>query len=100
MEIEKIRRARRRKIYFTLHALEKMVQRNIKREEVREALQNGEIIEEYSQDKYGPSCLIFGWTKLHRALHVVVSYTDPLLVITSYEPSLNEWINYKIRKEK
>ncbi|MEG4054235.1 MULTISPECIES: DUF4258 domain-containing protein [unclassified Microcoleus] len=34
----------------------------------------GEVIEEYPDDKYSPSCLIFGLTIANRPLHVQCSY--------------------------
>ena len=65
-----------------------------------EAINNGEIIEDYPDDKYGPSCLIFGMTAKQRPLHIQCSYpTRPLLkVITVYEPDPAEWIEFRERK--
>jgi hypothetical protein len=31
-------------------------------QEIREAIAVGEVIEDYPNDKYGPSCLILGFT--------------------------------------
>jgi len=68
--------------------------------ELREAIEIGEIIEDYPDDKYGPSCLIFGLTTGNRPLHVQCSYPSrPLLkVITLYEPDEDLWIDFKVRK--
>ena len=55
------------------HAIQRSIERNIAEEEVVEILLNGEIIEEYPDDKYGPSCLILGRTKNGRTLHVQCS---------------------------
>jgi len=30
-------------------------------QEIREMIADGQVIEDYHDDKYGPSCLIFGW---------------------------------------
>lgn len=59
----------------------------------------GEVIEEYPNDKYGPSCLIFGFTIANRPLHVQCSYPSrPLVkIITLYEPDPKIWINFKLR---
>jgi Domain of unknown function (DUF4258) len=35
-------------------------------QEIREAIEIGEIIEDYPEDKYAPSCLILGFTKSGR----------------------------------
>lgn len=45
---------------FSLHAIEMMLKRDISEAEVEESVLNGEIIEEYPDDKYSPSCLIYG----------------------------------------
>jgi hypothetical protein len=37
-----------------------MIKKSIARHEVEEALLDGEIIEEYPDDKHAPSCLIYG----------------------------------------
>ena len=59
-----------------------------------------EIIEDYPEDKYGPSCLILGYTKAGRPLHVQCSYPSrPIVkIITVYEPDPNLWIDFRIRK--
>ena len=86
---------------FSRHALDRTLQRNIKMHEVKIALLAGEIIEEYPNDKYGPSCLIFGTSSIGRPLHVQCSYpTRPLVkVITVYEPNPLEWINFRSRRK-
>ncbi|MBI2118764.1 MAG: DUF4258 domain-containing protein, partial [Elusimicrobia bacterium] len=66
-------------------------------EEVEEALLSGDIIEKYPEDKYSPSCLVFGETSSHRPLHVVCSLPPTVWIITTYEPNEIEWINYKVR---
>lgn len=58
----------------------------------------GEVIEEYLDDKYSPSCLIFGKTKRRRPIHVQVFLPPKVVIITTYEPDPNEWIDYKIRR--
>ena len=71
--------------------------------EVDEAIQNGEIIEEYTDDKPYPSCLIFGLTKRQRPIHVVCALdsTDSMvIVITTYQPSPELWIENKTRVKK
>jgi hypothetical protein len=69
-------------------------------QELREAIANGEIIEDYPDDKYGPSCLIVGFTLAARALHVQCSYPSrPLVkIITLYQPNPELWIDFKVRR--
>lgn len=75
-----------------------MIKRSIDRHEVEEAILSGEIIEEYPDDKYSPSCLIYGKTENGRDLHVQISLPPTVVVITTYEPDSAEWINGKIRR--
>ena len=57
-------------VEYSLHAVRQMVARNITPEEVAQTVLAGEVIEDYPDDKYGPSCLLFGRTAGQRALHV------------------------------
>ena len=85
---------------FSKHATDQSLLRRISVQELREAIDTGEIIEDYPNDKYGPSCLIFGLTTAHRPIHVQCSYPSrPLLkIITLYEPDADLWIDFKVRK--
>jgi hypothetical protein len=87
---------------FTIHGIERCVERGISPEEVKEVLLAGEIIETYPKDKYGPSCLIWGITRKGKILHVQCSI-DPVWIITAYNPTLNpdEWKdNFKRRRKQ
>ena len=46
---------------FTRHAFKRAVERNISEEEIKEASITMEVIEDYPDDKYSPSCLLLGW---------------------------------------
>ena len=83
---------------FSDHAISRMIKRSILRHEVEEALCGGEIIEEYPDDKYSPSCLIYGKTVDGRDLHVQVSLPPVVVIVTAYEPDMEEWINFRIRR--
>jgi len=85
---------------FSRHAVDRMLLRDISVTETREAVDSGEIIEDYPDDKYGPSCLIFGMTTAKRPLHIQCSYPSRLLIkiITVYEPDPAEWIEFRERK--
>ena len=48
---------------FSEHAVKRVIERSIDRPEVEEVILDGEVIEEYPDDKYSSSCLIFGKTK-------------------------------------
>lgn len=80
---------------FSKHAVDQSILRRIRVEEIKEAIATGQVIEDYPNDKYGPSCLISGLTQADRPLHVQCSYPSrPLIkIITVYEPDPQQWIN-------
>jgi len=50
-----------------------MLERNISRDDIKNIILNGEVIESYPDDKPFPSILIFCKIK-NRPLHAVISY--------------------------
>mgnify|MGYP006286026975 CR=1 FL=1 len=92
---------RQRAYEFSRHALDQSIIRDISLVEVEQAiLARSELIDDYPEDKYGPSCLILGFTDGGRPLHVQCSYPDrPLVkIITLYEPDPNLWIEFRTRR--
>lgn len=83
---------------FSDHAVKRMIKRSVERREIEHVILFGEIIEEYPDAKYSPSCLIFGQTQIGRNLHVQVTLPPKVVIITTYEPDVQEWINYRIRR--
>lgn len=85
---------------FSRHAFRRAVERNISEQEIREAGVRAEVIEDYPDDKYGPSSLLLGFTSAGRVLHFQVSFTESDLtkIVTIYEPNPDEWIDYRTRK--
>ena len=85
---------------FSKHAVDQTILREISVQEIRDAINSGEVIEDYPDDKYGPSCLIYGTTKNGRPIHIQCSYPSRLLVkvVTVYEPDPDRWIDYKVRR--
>jgi hypothetical protein len=91
----------RRQYEFSKHAVDQSIIRDISVVELEQAVSNrSELIEDYPEDKYGPSCLILGFTSVGRPIHVQCSYpTRPLIkIITLYEPDSDLWIDFRIRK--
>jgi len=83
------------------HAVDQSISRQIRLQEIREAIANGQIIEDYPNDKYAPSCLICGLTKTGKTIHIQSSYPSrPLVkIITVYEPDPQKWNNdFTIRR--
>ncbi len=93
----------RRQYELSRHAVDQSIVRGITITEVEQAVTNqSEVIENYPEDKYGPSCLILGFTSSGRPLHLQCSYGDrPLVkVITLYEPDPELWIELRVRRKR
>ena len=87
---------------WTNHILERLFQRNIRIDDVKNALLNGEIIERYPNDYPFPSCLLAGHTMTGQTLHVVCGSNGvELWLITAYFPDPNEWSeDFRKRRKK
>lgn len=91
----------RKQYEFSKHAVDQSIVRDITVADVEHAITNqSEVIENYPEDKYGPSCLILGFTSIGRPLHVQCSYASrPVVkIITLYEPDPSLWIDLRIRR--
>lgn len=92
---------RRRQYEFSKHVLDQSIVRNISLAEIEEAFSNGaELVEDYPDDKYCPSCLLLGFSNAGRPLHLQCSYPSrPLVkIITLYEPDPDRWVDFITRK--
>lgn len=91
----------RRQYEFSKHAVDQSIIRGISVAELEQAICiRGEVIEDYPEDRYGPSCLILGFTDEGRPLHVQCSYLSrPLIkIITLYEPDPGLWVGHRLRR--
>lgn len=70
--------------------------------DVKGVLETAELVEDCREDPRGHSCLLLGFTKARRPIHVVCSpRAEGLIIVTAYEPSLYEWeTNYKTRRAR
>lgn len=95
IDIEKAREwAAQDRFSLKRHSLLRMFQRSITVDEVKEALQNCEEIEEYPTDRPLPSSLVLGYTLQKRPLHLVIALEQKeklVWVITTYEPDPTVW---------
>ena len=81
------------KIVFRVHAVQRMFERNVTVKKVREALETGEVIGDYSSEMPEPSRLLLGFQG-KRPFHVVTSENpeaNEVTVITVYIPDPNKW---------
>ena len=91
------------RVIITKHANEERRFDKLSVNEVLESILNGEIIEDYSDDKPLPSCLIFGRVN-DKPIHVCVGYNNELKkvrIITVYIPNTKIWqSDLKTRRKK
>ena len=101
MELEHIRKRIQKSQYrLTVHAAVRSKERGITTSDMEAAILNGEIIEEYPDDKPFPSCLIYGFTLSGLPLHVVCSLAPVSDIITLYLPDEKKWIDYRVRRKE
>jgi hypothetical protein len=82
----------KRAVEPTEHFYKRIKERVIKFADVKNAILNGEIIEQALDDYPNPSVLILGYTRNNTSLHIVVGIGDDrLFLITAYYPTLDIW---------
>ena len=88
---------------FSKHALDQSIIRGIRVSDIDYAFSVlPQLVEDYPDDKYGPSCLLLGYTIENKAMHIQCSYPERELIkiITLYYPDTTIWVNDRIRKVK
>jgi hypothetical protein len=83
-----------KRVLFLSHAVRQMSRpdRMITTTEVRGVITTGVVIEEYTNDPRGASCLLLGHGTGDRPIHVVCSPKPEFLaIITAYLPDPNDW---------
>lgn len=101
MDIEQLRRLCAAKPFImTRHAEARRRQRGISVSEMKSAIMNGEIIEDYPDAYPYPACLVFSAGASESVLHVVCGIADNTLwIITAYRPDDKQWeSDFKTRK--
>jgi len=86
-------------IVITQHSRKRFMEREIRLEDVMNAIKTGQIIEDYPDDTPFPSCLISGRSG-SKVIHVCASIGDGYMyVITAYVPNHEKWeADWKTRK--
>ena len=80
-------------LLFRVHAVQRMFERNVAVRNVVQALQSGEIVEDYSSEMPEPSRLVLGFQG-RRPFHVVTSENverNEITIITVYLPDSRKW---------
>ena len=86
----------------THHAEKEREEEDISLKDIKNAIMNGEVIEDYPNDPRGKSCLICGLSLDGRPIHVVCGYKEgmPVRIITTYRPQPPKWITPIRRAER
>ena len=78
-------------LVYRIHAIQRMVERDISEQDVEQAARHGIEIESYPDDHPYPSRLLLGWAH-GRPIHVVTATAEhEIIVITVYEPDPALW---------
>ena len=93
LDIERIRTlVRQGDVVWRDHAMKRLRERRITRDDVRNAIYNGEIIEDRPDDIPTPCCLILGSNVGGKYLHVICGMLDDIVyIISAYYPDPNRW---------
>ena len=84
---------KRGRIRWQRHALERMMERDIYRSDVKQVLLKGELVEKYPDDHPFPSGLFLGFIE-NKPLHVVAAVdkeADWCYIVTCYKPDLEHF---------
>ncbi len=104
MRIEDVVNAmRHNRIRISDHADEEAQADHLSFDEVFFSVLQGEIIEDYPDDKPYPSCLIYGNTFTNAPVHSVWAYNPGnqwVVLITVYRPDPKRWIKWRVRRAK
>ena len=94
---------KKRRIVWQRHGLQRMLERDISRSDVKKILLDGIIIEEYPIDQPFPSFLLLGFIEKEKPLHVLAALDKKAgwcYIITAYRPDASHFKeDYKTRKK-
>ncbi len=79
------------RLVYRVHAVQRMVERGIREEDVARVVSQGKEIESYPDDRPYPSRLLLGWIE-RRPIHIVAAAAEhDIIVITVYERDPALW---------
>ena len=91
-----------KKLIYRFHALKRMIERDISESDVRQVILSGKVIQDYLDDQPFPSFLKLGFNG-PRPIHVVAAEDQKnhtLIIITAYEPDVDQWTTDFERRQK
>lgn len=75
-------------VVWTTHALRRLQERSLYREDVFNAISTGRIIEQYPESYPYPACLVLGLNTNNKDIHIVCGCNGELIkIITAYYPT-------------
>ena len=104
MDIARVKALVRQRRYKTSHHAE--VEREVEAitiDDIKTAILNGELLEDYANDPRGHSCLMVGTVEDGRPLHIVLTILaeiEEVLIITVYVPIPPKWIDPCTRAQR
>jgi hypothetical protein len=101
MDVAQIKALVRQRRYKTSHHAEvERESETITIDDIKTAILNGELLEDYPNDPRGHSCLMLGTAEDGRPLHIVLTIltqVEEVLIITIYVPTLPKWLDPRTR---
>ena len=94
---------RQNRLRISDHADEEAESDRLSFDEIFFSVFQGEIIEDYPDDKPYPSCLIYGDNFRGEPVHSVWAFnkeTKWAVLITVYRPDPDRWIDWRTRRKK
>ncbi|MDN5870865.1 MAG: DUF4258 domain-containing protein [Nitrococcus sp.] len=89
-------------VLFSGHAVQRIFERALQRDDILGIVRDGEVIAEYSDDKPHPSCLLLGFV-YGEPIHVVVAReaeSRRCFVVTAYVPNPIMWFDdFRTRRQ-
>jgi len=98
---EIIKSIKSKRIRISDHAYEEARNDGLSINKIHQAVVDGEIIEQYSDDRPYPSCLVYGRNEKDEPVHSVWAYnksTEAAVLVTVYRPDPVKWIDWKKRR--
>jgi len=90
-------------VRITDHADEEAFDDRLTYEEIYSSVIQGEVIEDYPNDKPYPSCLVMGRNFSGEPIHTVWGYNQEnqwAVLITVYRPDPKRWVDGKVKVKK
>ena len=100
MDLDLLKKKIRNNHYrLTEHADRERENDGIEVRELKRALLNCELLEDYPDNPRGPNSLVLGFDSEQRPIHVVcaIDKNDVVVIITVYIPSKPKWLNPRER---